>query len=316
LAVRLLIVDDDLSAIRLMNEALRGTGEVFFATDGEGAIRLAREKRPDIVLLGLQMPGMDGFEVCAALKAHPLTADATVFFVTADTDVEAETRAFGLGAADFIHKPISSPVVRARVRYHLVMKAQENELKRLAVTDPLTGLPNRRAFDDILDREWRRARRYEVPLAMIMVDVDHFKDYNDFYGHLAGDACLKTIAEILRSNATRPEDFVARYGGEEFVVLLPETGTDGAVAAADLLCNAVRAAEIEHKRSPSSKLVTASFGVSALVPDRGAVTATLVAAADAALYEAKNAGRNRVRYSVNGRIEPLLTLAAQNVANG
>lgn len=290
---RLLIVDDDLSTIRLINEALNGLGEVYFATDGEAAFRLAREKKPDIVLLDFQMPGMDGFDVCAALKADPATADAAVFFITADTDMETETGAFGLGAADFIHKPISTPVVRARVSYHLVMKAQENELKRLAATDPLTGLSNRRTFDDLLEREWRRARRSGAPLSMIMVDLDHFKAYNDFYGHPAGDECLKALAGLLRSNVRRPEDFLARFGGEEFMVLLPGTGLDGASHVAARLCDAVRAAEMEHPRSPSG-FVTASFGVAALVPDRVTAPVSLIVAADEALYEAKHAGRNRV----------------------
>jgi diguanylate cyclase (GGDEF)-like protein/PAS domain S-box-containing protein len=172
-------------------------------------------------------------------------------------------------------------------------KETENELKRLAATDSLTGLPNRRAFDDMLAREWRRAGRTGLPLAMIMVDLDHFKDYNDFYGHPAGDECLKTVAGLLRSNARRPMDFVARIGGEEFVLLLPDTGADGACHVAELLCNAVRDARINHQKSPLSSFVTASFGVTAVVPDRGAAAATLMAAADEALYEAKNAGRDR-----------------------
>jgi len=290
----LLIVDDDLPTIRLMNEALRGLGEVFFATDGPAAYRLAKEKQPDVVLLDFQMPGMNGFDVCAALKADPVTADAAVFFITAHTDIENETRAFALGAADFIHKPISSAVVRARVSYHLLMKAQEIELKRLAATDPLTGLSNRRAFDDILEREWRQARRSGAPLATIMVDLDHFKYYNDCYGHLAGDECLKAVAGLLRSNARRPIDFVARYGGEEFIVLLPDTDAGGAYHVAERLRKALGTAKIPHERSPLSNFVTASFGVAALIPDRIATAATLVAAADEALYEAKNTGRNRV----------------------
>jgi diguanylate cyclase (GGDEF)-like protein len=175
-----------------------------------------------------------------------------------------------------------------------VMKAQENELKRLAVTDPLTGLANRRAFDDYLKREWRLARRTQLPLAMIMVDVDHFKEYNDCYGHPTGDACLKTIAAILRSNVKRPGDLVARYGGEEFVVLLPDTGSEGAEHVAELLRRAVRTAQIDHRDSPSIKFVTASFGVAVSRPDRDGSAAALLAAADEALYEAKSAGRDRV----------------------
>jgi len=292
----LLIVDDDRSMIRLMNDALRGLGEVFFATDGVTALRVAREKQPDIVLLDCQMPGLDGFDVCAALKADPATADAAVFFVTTHDDIETESRAFGLGAADFIHKPISFPIVRARVSYHLVMKAQESALKKLAATDPLTGAFNRRGLDDALDREWRRAQRTRESLAMIMVDLDHFKDYNDFYGHPAGDECIKTVVGILRSNVRRSVDIVARYGGEEFVVLLPGTDVDGACRVGETLCTAVRTKKISHEKSPLGRFVTASFGVAAVVPDRASAPALLVAAADEALYEAKHGGRNRVAH--------------------
>jgi diguanylate cyclase (GGDEF)-like protein/PAS domain S-box-containing protein len=173
-------------------------------------------------------------------------------------------------------------------------KETENELKHLAATDSLTGLSNRRAFDDILEREWRHARRTGIPLAMIMVDLDHFKEYNDYYGHPAGDECLKVIAGLLRSHTRRPADFVARIGGEEFVVLLPETGAEDAVHVADLLCDVVRAARIAHHRAPQSGFVTASFGVAAMVPDRDDAAATLTAIADEALYEAKRLGRDRV----------------------
>jgi len=296
LNAKILIVDDDRATIQLLNDALRGLGEVFFATDGLAALRLAQEHRPDIVLLDCQIPGLDGFGVCGVLKADPATAAAAVFFITAHGDIETETRAFELGAADFIQKPISVSVVRARVSYHLVMKAQETELKRLVATDPLTGLSNRRALDDILDREWRRARRTGVPLGMIMVDLDYFKDYNDCYGHPAGDACLKAIAGLLRSNVRRPVDFVARYGGEEFAVLLPGTGMQGASRVGELLCDAVRAKKIIHPKSPLGSFVTASFGVAALVPERAGAASALVAAADEALYEAKHTGRNRVAY--------------------
>jgi diguanylate cyclase (GGDEF)-like protein len=182
-----------------------------------------------------------------------------------------------------------------------VMKAQENELMRLAVTDPLTGLANRRAFDDALDRAWRIGRRTRLPLSMIMVDVDHFKEYNDCYGHPMGDACLKAIAGLLRTNIKRPSDLVARYGGEEFVVLLPDTEPEGAIHVAELLCDAVRIANIEHRHSPLTDFVTASFGVASLRPDLGETAAALLAAADEALYDAKRAGRNRVGF---GRLSP------------
>ena len=291
---KLLIVDDDLGTIRLLNEALRGAGDLFFATRGPDAIRIAQDKKPDVILLDAEMPGMDGYEVCAALKANPATADATIIFVTAHTDIEHETRALDLGAMDFINKPISPPVVRARVRNHIAMKTMADALRQLATTDGLTGLPNRRMFESALDQEWRRARRGGKPLALLMVDVDHFKNYNDSYGHPAGDACLRIVAQTLRICARRPSDVVARYGGEEFVILLPDTDLRGGIQLGERLCAALREMDIRHETSPVSTVVTASVGVAAATPSADAEADDLVKAADEALYQAKAGGRNRV----------------------
>lgn len=291
---KLLIVDDDLDTIRLMNEVLRGMGDLFFATNGPAAIRTAHEKNPDIVLLDAEMPEVDGYEVCKALKGDHDTADVSVIFVTAHNDIEREERALSLGAVDFISKPISPPIVRARVRTHIMLKAQADELRRLATIDHLTGLPNRRAFDEVLNREWRRAHRGGYPLATLMLDIDFFKQFNDFYGHPAGDACLQAVARGLDDCAKRPGDFVARYGGEEFAILLADTNMEGAVVFGETLCAAVEALNIRHEKSSISENVTASIGVSVFTHENKTDAATLVSAADLALYSAKRAGRNRV----------------------
>ncbi len=299
MTTKFLIVDDDLDTIRLMGDVLRGTGDLFFATNGAAAIRTAHEKNPDIVLLDAEMPELDGFEVCTALKADPATADASVIFVTAHSDIEREERALRLGAVDFISKPISPPIVRARVLTHITLKAQADELRRQATIDHLTGLPNRRAFDEVYQREWRRARRGGYALAALMIDLDCFKQFNDTYGHPAGDACLRAVAHVLDGCAQRPGDFAARYGGEEFVILLPDTADlDGGIRFAETVCAAVRALGIQHAQSLGGETVTTSVGVSAVVPQAGVNAASLVLAADQALYEAKRSGRNRVRWMV------------------
>lgn len=217
----LLLVDDDPKLIQLMGRLLGDLGRIRFATSGDAALRQAHAERPDLILLDAEMPGMNGFDTCAALKAAPDLSDVPVIFVTSHTDLDHEVRGFSVGAADFIHKPVSEHILRARVTTHLRLKQLSDELRRMANTDALTDLPNRRAFDAALAREWARSLRDTQPLCCLMVDVDHFKAYNDSYGHPAGDVCLNRVAQALRGALLRPTDMVARYGGEEFAVLLP-----------------------------------------------------------------------------------------------
>ena len=224
----ILLVDDDPITIRLLTHILADLGSLRFATSGADALRLARELKPDLVLLDAEMPGMSGFQVCAAFKANPLLADVPVIFVTSHSDPAFEVSGFDLGAADFIAKPVLPALVQARVKTQLRLKHLADELRLIALADTLTGVANRRHFDNSLEREWRRLRRSGKPLALLMIDVDHFKRFNDHYGHQAGDSCLRAVAQALVGACQRPADLVARYGGEEFVMLLPDTTRDGA----------------------------------------------------------------------------------------
>lgn len=309
---RLLIVDDDITAIQLLQNILKGQGKVFFSTSGEDGLIRAQAQPPDLILLDADMPGMNGFDVCAALKADARLAGVPVIFVTSFSDIESETRALLLGAADFITKPFSPPVVQARVRNHLLLKQHIDLLNHRAATDGLTGIANRRTFDETLDMEWRRAARRQESLSLLMVDVDHFKRFNDQYGHPAGDDCLRAVAQVLAASAKRPGDLAARYGGEEFAVLMASTGKEAAMGIAEGLCARVRALEIPHSQSDVASQVTVSIGVfSMVVPcaDQPELVfqcpecaqrsvcvdgpAALVKAADQGLYLAKTAGRNR-----------------------
>src|SRR5450631_2127981 len=175
----ILLVDDDPGTIQLLGHILSGTGTVRFATSGEDALRLARELVPDLMLLDAEMPGMSGFQVMAALKADPALADVPVIFVTSHCEAAFEVAGFEMGAADFIAKPVSAPLVLARVKTQLRVKRLSDELRRVAITDALTGVANRRRFDDALEREWSRARRCGEALALLMIDIDHFKRFND-----------------------------------------------------------------------------------------------------------------------------------------
>jgi PleD family two-component response regulator len=225
---RILLVDDDAGAIAMMGRALASLGELRFATSGADALRLARESAPDLILLDAEMPGMSGFQTCELLKAEPALADIPVIFVTSHSEPEFEVSGLDIGAADFIAKPINPPLLLARARTQLRVKHMADELRRLSTTDALTGIANRRRFDEVFMREWQRARREGESIALMMIDVDHFKRYNDHYGHPAGDACLKAVARAVAECAHRPADLAARYGGEEFALLLPHTPTAAA----------------------------------------------------------------------------------------
>jgi diguanylate cyclase (GGDEF)-like protein len=290
---RILVVDDAMENIQILHAALQDEHEVLFALDGARALALAQGQRPDLILLDAVMPGMDGYAVLQALRAAPETSDTPVIFVTALSSPEDETRALDAGAADFISKPVNAAVVRARVRTQLTVKRQADTLRALTLTDSLTGVHNRRAFSERIDNEWRRCGRAGLPVSLILADIDHFKLYNDHYGHQAGDACLEQAAHAMCRAANRAQDLVARYGGEEFAILLPETDAAGAACVARRVLDELAALGIAHAASPTSSLLTASMGIATLVPDRVQTSASLIRAADALLYQAKAEGRNR-----------------------
>ena len=200
-----------------------------------------------------------------------------------------------MGAVDYITKPFSAPVVRARVRTHVSLKRRSDLLENLAFLDALTGIANRRQFDEQLDREWRRLARRGTPLSLLMIDIDHFKALNDHYGHGYGDDCLRRVAEAIDDVTGRSSDLAARYGGEEFAVILPETGLEGALAVAEKMRRAVDALKVSHATSPVADHITVSAGAAGSVPQHHGSPNELVAMADRALYRAKAAGRNCVR---------------------
>jgi diguanylate cyclase (GGDEF)-like protein len=290
---RILIIDDAMTNIVSLQELLRGDYEVLYATGSEQGLEACRTLQPDLVLLDVVMPGIDGFEVCVRLKRDLETRDIPVVFVTARSDIADETRGLEAGAIDFITKPFSPPIVRARVRNHLELARQRSLLSMHAFVDGLTGIANRRKFEEALETEWRRCARQNSPLGLIMGDVDLFKLYNDHYGHPAGDACLKGVAGALAQNLNRGGDLIARYGGEEFVCLLPETDLEGVRTAGVRLVNAVSELAIPHFKSSVARSVTVSLGGTAVVPNPDFAAPDLVRAADELLFRAKKAGRNR-----------------------
>jgi diguanylate cyclase (GGDEF)-like protein len=290
---RILVVDDAMENVQILHGALDDEHEVLFALDGPRALEIARTQHPDLILLDAVMPDMDGYAVCAALLSSPDTCDIPVIFVTALTSPEDETRALDAGAADFISKPVNAAVVRARVRTQLTVKRQRDALRELILTDALTGVANRRAFDERLAAEWRRCGRAGLAVALILVDIDHFKLYNDHYGHQAGDRTLVQVAGAMRKAAGRTQDLVARYGGEEFAILLPQLEGKGAVCVARRLMAELESQAIPHGASPTAPNLTVSMGIACQVPGEHGVPADLIQIADSLLYRAKADGRNR-----------------------
>jgi len=293
----ILIVDDNINLIALMGKMLTAVADISFATNGQAALRQMRACPPDLVLLDEDMPGMSGGQVCEAMSQDPDLAAIPVIFVTGHTDSDSEVRALIAGAVDFIAKPVHEAVLLARVRTHLRLKSLSDELRRSAALDGLTQLSNRGAFDSRLLLEWSRAGRLGTPLSVILLDVDHFKQFNDRYGHPAGDRCLQAVAGAVQAQARRSTDVAGRVGGEEFALLLPDTPVEGAQEAAERLRADIAALQIAHGASPTSPCVTVSIGIASCVagPQSGLLRpADLIEIADQALYKAKSLGRNRV----------------------
>ena len=293
--MRILIVDDVPDNIRVLSKMLGDDGhQISAATNGRAALKLAESCAPDLILLDVMMPELDGYQVCAALKADPRLQSIPVIFITALADAEDETRGLALGAVDYIAKPFKEAIVRLRVRTHHELKRQHDLLAQLSHLDGLTGIPNRRAFDERLDREWRRTVRAHESLAAAMVDIDHFKEYNDAHGHLAGDDCLRRVAGTLAEGLGRGGDFVARYGGEEFICLLNCVEGEDLELVAEKLRAGIEALQIPHGASPVSPWVTVSVGAARCRAELETPASALVEAADLRLFKAKRLGRNRI----------------------
>lgn len=318
----ILVVDDTPPNLQLLLATLTRKGyEAHGITDGSVALANMQNKLPDLVLLDINMPNIDGFQVCQQLKSNDLTRDVPVMFISGRDEVLDKVQAFALGGVDYITKPFQIAELLARVENQLALRRlqrqlqEQNELlkieinnriiaetslqeankqlERLVNLDGLTELANRRCFDEYLEQEWQRMAREQMPLSLIMCDIDFFKNYNDTYGHVAGDDCLRKVSRLLREAVRRPADLAARYGGEEFVLVLPNTDIEGSVVIAENVRQGLIDLKMMHEDSSVSKFVTISMGVTALIPKADSHPSVLLTAADYALYRAKELGRNQ-----------------------
>jgi len=291
----LLVVDDSRTLCRLMGDLLCPRYRVLTAENGREGFALAVQCRPDLILLDMRMPDMDGVEVCRRLKQDFRTREIPVLFLTALGGEADEMRALEAGGIDFLQKPVNPPLLAARIRNQLELKHRQDRLRNLSLLDGLTGIANRRRFDQYLEQEWQRCGRSGQPLSLVMGDVDFFKAYNDGYGHGRGDACLRSVAQVFGRALRRPADLAARYGGEEFVCVLPDTDPDGARIVADQVLAQMADLALPHAYSPVSGRVTVSVGLATAVrPASGRSWRGLVEEADLWLYQAKARGRNRI----------------------
>lgn len=287
-----LVVDDDRVNRMVLAELLHSECRLVLAKDGPSALQRMRDEDVSLVLLDVSMPGMNGYEVLAQIKADERTSDIGVIFITGHTEEADEERGLLLGAADYVSKPIRPAIVRARIHVHLKLAMQRRELERLSTQDPLTGIANRRRFDEAFGLACRYAARTGEPMGLAMFDVDHFKQYNDFYGHGAGDEALRQVAEVLTHYAKRPYDVAARYGGEEFVLLMQ--GTANFESMLERLGQDIIALGIPHAQSGVAEVLTISGGGLVAHLSEPTDPAVLLRRADVLLYRAKSRGRNRI----------------------
>lgn len=316
-SILVLLVDDQAMVGEAVRRALAPENDIdfHFCSDPSKVVALAEQLRPTVILQDLLMPGVDGLQLLAAFREAPSLRDVPIIMLSTRDDPGIKSAAFAAGANDYLVKLPDVIEMVARIRYHsrsYIAMQQRDEafralresqqqlldanitLHQLMNSDGLTSLSNRRHFDEYLDMEWRRAQREDGLISLLMIDVDHFKPYNDNLGHLAGDDALRRVARCLKEACSRPADLVARYGGEEFVMVLPGTGAGGARLIGEKIRRDVQALAIPHHGMGADYALTISVGVATLQPQAGQASLELVDLADNALYQAKHNGRNQV----------------------
>jgi len=289
---RILIADDEMVNIKVLVATLSDYETVIAKTGEQAVIKAQTSQPPDLILLDINMPGMDGYEVCRILKSNPTSRSIPIIFITVQASVEDETKGLEMGAVDYICKPFSPAIVRARVANHIELKQQRDILEKLNITDPLTKIANRRRLDDYLLTSFVQAKRSQTHLSLLMIDIDNFKPLNDLAGHDYGDQCLYQVAQAIADTLIRAGDLAARFGGEEFCVILPATELAGGKKLAEEIRKNIENLQLRHP-DESIGCVTVSIGCST-VDECMIESSALFKRADEKLYQAKESGRNCV----------------------
>ncbi len=318
---RVLLVDDQKIVAEALRRMLADEADIdyHYCGDPAEAITEALQFKPTVILQDLVMPDIDGLRLLRYFRSNKETRAIPIVVLSTKEDPKIKSEAFEIGASDYLVKFPDKIEVIARIRAHSrsylaqqqrdeayralremqkELELKNAELERLSSQDGLTGIANRRRFDDFINKEWVRGSRESDPLSFILVDIDHFKPYNDNYGHQGGDDCLRQVAQRLASTVKRPSDLVARYGGEEFAVVMPNTAQEGAIKIAEELRTEIEALQVPHEHSGTAEYVTISLGVATMLPRSSGDVAELIVKADEALYKAKEEGRNRYMVAV------------------
>lgn len=289
----ILVVDDMTTTLLLIHDLLKDTYEVKIAKSGTKALEILESPNDiDLILLDIEMPEINGYDVCKRIKNNETIKNIPIIFITGRTSQEDEEYGLNLGAIDYITKPFNKAIVKLRIKNYLDLKIKNDMLEKLSMYDGLTNIRNRRFFDETFEKTFNEIKRDKKSLAVLMIDIDFFKPYNDNYGHGQGDETLRKVAKALEKTIKRPSDFVARYGGEEFVILLKDINKDGVEAVANNLLNAVRELKITHEFSKIENYVTISIGASFYNSSSDITKLELLLKADETLYNVKNSGRN------------------------
>lgn len=289
----ILVVDDMTTTLLLIHDLLKDTYEVKIAKSGTKALEILESPNDiDLILLDIEMPDINGYDVCKRIKNNETIKNIPIIFITGRTSQEDEEYGLNLGAIDYITKPFNKAIVKLRIKNYLDLKIKNDMLEKLSMYDGLTNIRNRRFFDETFEKTFNEIKRDKKSLAVLMIDIDFFKPYNDNYGHGQGDETLRKVAKALEKTIKRPSDFVARYGGEEFVILLKDINKNGVEAVANNLLNAVRELKITHEFSKIENYVTISIGASFYNSNSDVTKLELLLKADETLYSVKNSGRN------------------------
>ncbi|MGJ0354142.1 GGDEF domain-containing response regulator [Aliarcobacter cryaerophilus] len=289
----ILVVDDMTTTLLLLHDLLKDTYEVKIAKSGTKALEILESPNDiDLILLDIEMPDINGYDVCKRIKNNETIKNIPIIFITGRTSQEDEEYGLNLGAIDYITKPFNKAIVKLRIKNYLDLKIKNDMLEKLSMYDGLTNIRNRRFFDETFEKTFNEIKRDKKSLAVLMIDIDFFKPYNDNYGHGQGDETLRKVAKALEKTIKRASDFVARYGGEEFVILLKDINKNGVEAVANNLLNAVRELKITHEFSKIENYVTISIGASFYNSNSDITKLELLLKADETLYSVKNSGRN------------------------